>query len=333
MRCQPAVRHGEGIRGLMDIRQVTVFGGSGFVGRYIVRALAARGLRVRVAVRHPELADFTRLAGDVGQVMAVRANLRYPQSIAAAITGSQAVVNAAGISYGRGRQRYRAVHADGARHVAEAASRAGTARLIHISGIGAQQPRTGNAFIESKALAEHEMNRAFPSVTILRPSIVFGAEDKFFNRLAVAAQLAPVMPVFGTGLAKFQPVFVGDVAAAVAQVLADPRTAFGVYELGGPRVYTYRQLVELTLRMTARHRRLVRVPLLPVKIGAFFAEFLPVPPITRDQVDLMTRDNVVTPGRLGFAELGIAPHTAEAILPMYLDRYRSSGRYDLQAPA
>lgn len=316
----------------MDIRQVTVFGGSGFVGRYVVRALAARGMRVRVAVRHPQLADFTRTAGDVGQVMAVLANLRYPQSVAAAIAGSDAVINAAGISYERGRQRYRAVHADGARHIAEAARKAGIARLIHVSGIGAQQPRTGNAFVESKTLAEHEMNRAFPSVTILRPSVVFGSEDKFFNRLAVAAQFAPVMPIFGSGLAKFQPVYVGDLAAAAAQALADPRTAFGVYELGGPRVYTYRELVELTLRMTARHRRLMPVPVLPAKIGAFFAEFLPVPPITRDQIDLMTRDNVVTPGRPGFAELGITPHTAEAILPMYLDRYRASGRYDLAAP-
>ncbi|HJQ58647.1 MAG TPA: complex I NDUFA9 subunit family protein [Vineibacter sp.] len=316
----------------MDIRQVTVFGGSGFIGRYVVRALAARGLRVRVAVRHPELADFTRMAGDVGQVMAVRANLRFPQSVAAAVAGSDAVVNAAGIPYERGRQRYTAVHADGARHIAEAARNAIVARLIHISGIGAQQQRTGNRFVESKALAEHEMNRAFPNVTILRPSVVFGPEDKFFNRLASAAQMAPVMPIFGNGLAKFQPVYVGDVAAAVAQALAEPRTAFGAYELGGPRVYTYRELVELTLRMTARHRRLLSVPVLPVKIGAFFAEFLPVPPITRDQVDLMTRDNVVTPGRPSFTELGVTPHSAEAILPMYLDRYRASGRYDLASP-
>lgn len=317
----------------MDNRQVTVFGGSGFVGRYVVRALAARGLRVRVAVRHPQLADFTRTAGDVGQVMAVLANLRFPQSVAAAIAGSGIVVNAAGISYQRGRQRYRAVHADGARHIAEAAAKAGVSRLIHISGIGAQQPRSGNAFVESKAEAEHEMNRAFPGVTILRPSVVFGPEDKFFNRLAAAAQLAPIMPIFGDGMAKFQPVFAGDVAAAVAQAVADAHTAFGVYELGGPRVYTYRELVELTLRMTSRHRRLLSVPVLPVKIAAFFAEFLPVPPITRDQVDLMMRDNIVTPGRPGFAELGIVPRAAEAILPTYLDRFRASGRYDLAAPA
>jgi NADH dehydrogenase len=316
----------------MDIRQVTVFGGTGFIGRYVVRALAARGLRVRVAVRHPELADFTRTAGDVGQVMAVRANLRFPLSVAAAVRGSDAVVNAAGISYERGRQRYTAVHADGARHIAEASAKAGVARLVHISGIGAQQPRTGNAFVESKALAEHEMNRAFPGVTILRPSVVFGPEDRFFNRLAAAAKWAPVMPVFGSGLARFQPVYVGDVAAATAQVLGDRQTAFAAYELGGPRIYTYRELVELTLRMTSRRRRLVSVPVLPMKLAAFFAEFLPVPPITRDQIDLMVRDNVTTQGRAGFAELSIVPHAAETILPMYLDRYRSGGRYDLKAP-
>jgi NADH dehydrogenase len=316
----------------MTIKQVTVFGGTGFIGRYVVRALAARGMRIRVAVRHPELADFTRLAGDVGQVMAVQANLRFPLSVAAAVRGSDAVVNAAGISYERGRQRYAEVHAAGARHIAEAAAGAGVARLVHVSGIGAQQPRTGNAFVESKALAEHEMNRAFPSVTILRPSVVFGPEDKFFNRLAAAAKWAPLVPVFGTGLARFQPVYVGDVATAAAKVLEDGNTAFAAFELGGPQIYTYRDLVELTLQMTARKRRIVRVPVLPMKVAAFFAEFLPVPPITRDQIDLMTRDNIVMSGRPGFAELAIVPHAAESILPTYLDRYRSGGRYDLKAP-
>jgi NADH dehydrogenase len=316
----------------MDIRQATVFGGTGFIGRYVVRALAARGLRVRVAVRHPELADFTRLAGDVGQVMAVRANLRFPASVAAAVAGSDAVVNAVGIAYERGRQRYKAVHADGARHIAEASAKAGVTRLVHISGIGAQQPRSGNAFVESKALAEHEMSRAFPGVTILRPSIVFGPEDKFFNRLAAAARLAPFMPVFGDGRARFQPVYVGDVAEAVAHALADAHTAFGAYELAGPKIYTYRELVELTLRMTDRHRRLLPVPVPLLKLGAFFAEFLPVPPITRDQVDLMTRDNIATPGRPGLAELKVVPRAAEAILPMYLDRFRPAGRYDRMAP-
>lgn len=315
----------------MDIRQVTVFGGTGFIGRYVVRALAARDMRIRVAVRRPELADFTRIAGDVGQVMAVQANLRFPASVAAAVAGSDAVVNAVGIPYERGRQRYKAVHADGARHIAEASTKAGAQRLIHISGIGAQQPRTGNAFVESKAQAEHEMNRAFPAVTILRPSVVFGPEDKFFNRLASAAQMAPFMPVFGDGLAKFQPVFVGDVADAVAHAIVDRTTAFGAYEIGGPRVYTYRELVELTLKITQRQRRLISLPVWPAKIGAFFAEFLPVPPITRDQIDLMIRDNVTTSGRPGLSELGITPHSAETILPMYLDRYRVSGRYDLTA--
>lgn len=316
----------------MDIRQVTVFGGTGFIGRYVVRALASRGLRVRVAVRHPELADFTRMAGDVGQVVAVQANLRFPASVAAAVAGSDAVVNAVGIPYERGRQRYKAVHADGARHIAEASAKGGVRRMIHISGLGAQLPRSGNAFVESKAMAEHEMNRAFPSVTILRPSVVFGPEDKFFNRLATAARLAPFMPVFGDGLAKFQPVYVGDVAEAAARAVLDRAAAFGAYELGGPRIYTYRELVELTLRITRRHRRMMSVPVWPVKIGAFFAEFLPVPPITRDQVDLMIRDNVTTAGRPGLADLGITPHSAEAILPMYLDRYRAGGRYDQTAP-
>jgi uncharacterized protein YbjT (DUF2867 family) len=317
----------------MEIRQVTVFGGTGVIGRYIVRALAARGYRVRVAVRHPGLADFTKLAGDVGQVMAMLTNVRYPDSVRAAIAGSQAVVNACGIHLQRGKQKFKAVHDDGSRHIAEAARDAGVARVIHISGLGADNHRPGNRFIASKAMAEHQMNRAFPNVTILRPSVVFCPEDKFFNRLALTARMLPKVPVFNGGTARFQPVHAGDVAEAVVRALAEERTQFGVFELGGPRTYTYRELVELTLRMTGLKRRIVSLPAFPVRIGAFFAEFLPSPPITRDQLDLLLRDNVVRPGSQGFAELGISPRTAEAILPMYLDRYRHGGRYDVAAPA
>lgn len=317
----------------MDIRQVTVFGGTGVIGRYVVRALAASGWRVRVAVRHPGLADFTKLAGDVGQVTAVLANVRYAQSVRAAIAGSQAVVNASGIQIQRGKQKFKAVHDEGARHIAEAARDAGVARVIHISGLGADNQRPGNRFVASKAMAEHQMNRAFPSVTILRPSVVFCPEDKFFNRLALSARMLPVVPVFNGGTARFQPVHAGDIAEAVVRCLAEERTQFGVFELGGPHVYTYRELVELTLRMTGLKRRIVSLPAFPVRIGAFFAEFLPKPPITRDQLDLLLRDNIVRPGSQGFAELGIQPRAAEAILPMYLDRYRVGGRYDITAPA
>ena len=317
----------------MEIRQVTVFGGTGVIGRYIVRALAARGYRVRVAVRHPQLADFTKLAGDVGQVMAMLTNVRYPDSVRAAIAGSQAVVNASGIHVQRGKQKYKAVHDDGARHIAEAARDAGVARVIHISGLGADNQRPGNRFVASKAMAEHQMNRAFPSVTIMRPSVVFCPEDKFFNRLALTARMLPFVPVFNGGTARIQPVHAGDIAEAVVRALAEERTQFGVFELGGPLVYTYRELVELTLRMTDLKRRIVNLPAFPVRIGAFFAEFLPNPPITRDQLDLLLRDNVVRAGSQGFAELGIQPRSAEAILPMYLDRYRPGGRYDVAAPA
>lgn len=317
----------------MDMRQVTVFGGSGFVGRYVVRALAARGVRVRVAVRRPEQAAFLRTAGDVGQVVPLQANVRFPASVDAAVAGSDAVVNAVGIQFERGAQRFAAVHEAGARAIGEAAARAGIGRVVHVSGLGAEDRDSANRFVRSKALAEQAVSAAFPAATILRPSVVFGPEDRFFNAIAAAARLAPAMPVFGDGSAKFQPVYVADIAHATCRALADPKTAFSTFELGGPKVYTYRDLIALTLAQIGRTRPTVAIPLALARFGAFFAEFLPVPPLTRDQLDLLAKDNVVRPGAPGFAELGIVPVAAEAILPTYLDRYRIGGRYNAAAPA
>lgn len=317
----------------MSIKQVTVFGGSGFIGRAIVRALAQEGLQVRVAVRRIELAESVKTAGDVGQITVMRTNLRMPQSVAAAIQGSQAVINASGIPFQRGRQRYQTVHVAGARAIAEAASAAGVARLVHISGIGADHRGSKNRFVQSKVGAEDAIVAAFPSATILRPSVVFGPDDAMFNRLARIAALAPFVPVVGSGLAKVQPVFCGDVGQAVAAVLARPDTARTVFELGGPRVYTYREIASLVLREIDRHKPIIGVPAPLMKIAGFFAEFLPVPPLTHDQVELLTQDNVARPGAPGLAALGIQATAAEVILPTYLDRFRVDGRYNQHAPA
>jgi uncharacterized protein YbjT (DUF2867 family) len=321
----------------MKIKQVTVFGGSGFLGQAIVRALAPHGYLVRVACRRIELAEKVKTAGDVGQITLMRANLRVPQSVAIAIEGSQAVINAAGIAFERGRQRYKAVHAAGARTIAEAARAAGVERLVHVSGIGADSRSSKNRYVQSKVEAEDAVVAAFESATILRPSVVFGPDDVMFNRLARIASKAPFMPVVGSGRAKVQPVFVADVAAAAVAVLARPDTAKSVFELGGPRVYTYRELAALTLREIDRDKPIIGVPAGLMKIAAFFAEFPTIlgrtPQITRDQVDLLTHDNVVRPGAKSLATLGIVPTAAEVILPTYLDRFRIGGRYNQHAPA
>ena len=317
----------------MGIKQVTVFGGSGFVGRAIVRALAHEGYQVRVACRRIALAEPLKTAGDVGQVTLMRANLRMPQSVANAVRGSDAVINAAGIPFQRGRQRYLAVHVEGARADAEAARAASVQRLVHVSGIGADSRGSRNPYIRSKVDAEDAAIAGFESATILRPSVVFGPDDVMFNRMAKIAALAPFVPVVGDGDANVQPVFAGDVGAAAVAVLARPHTSKSVFELGGPHVYTYREIAALTLRVIGRNKPIIGVPAGLMKIAGWFAEFLPVPPLTHDQVDLLTSDNVVRGGAKTLADLGISPTAAESILPTYLDRFRVGGRYNKQAPA
>lgn len=310
------------------IQQVTVFGGSGFVGRAIARTLAREGYRVRVATRRPELAEAVKTAGDVGQVMLMRANLRFPESIAIACAGSQAVVNASGIPFQRGRQTYQTVHVAGAKAIAEAATAAGAKRLIHISGLGVEDRSSKNRFVRSKTEGEGAIVAGFAEATILRPSVIFGPDDAFFNKLGSIAASAPFVPLVGKGTARLQPVYVGDVARAVVAVLAQPGTARSVFELGGPHVYTYREIVALVLREIDRRKPVIGLPAGLMKLGGFFAEFLPVPPITRDQADLLTRDNVVSASAKTLATLGITPTAAEAILPTYLDRFRVGGRYN-----
>lgn len=321
----------------MNTKTITVLGGSGFVGRAIVRALAQQGHLVRVAARRIELAEPAKTAGDVGQVTLMRANVRVPDSVARVVAGCDAVVNAAGIGWQRGRQRYQSVHVDGARTIAEACRRFGVARLVHVSGIGADARSSRNAYIKSKIAAEDAVIRAFPDATIVRPSVVFGANDVMFNRLARIASSAPFLPLIGDGSARVQPVFVGDVARAVAAILARPETARSVFELGGPRIYTYREIAALVLRVIARPKPILAMPAPLMKVAGFFAQQAAIvgltPQLTVDQVELMLHDNIVRAGARSFATLGIQPTAAEAILPTYLDRFRHGGRYNQHAPA
>ena len=321
---------------------VTIFGGSGFVGGQIVRALAKQGWRIRVAVRKPWRAYRLRLLGDVGQIEIVQANVRAPETVERALAGAEAAVYAAGVLFESGPQTFESVQVEGPRTVAEAAARLGIGNFVLISAIGADAG-SASAYARAKADGEAVVRAAIPSAVILRPSVVFGPEDQFFNRFAAMAVLSPALPLIGGGETRMQPVLVADVARAVARVLADPDAAGRTYELGGPTVYTFRALMEITLKEFGRRRMLVSVPwgvagllggagdLQAVLHGVL--PMIPPPPITTDQVTLLKTDNVVAPGALGFAELGIAPTALEPIIPTYLYRYRKGGQYaDLEPP-
>ncbi len=308
----------------MALGRVTVFGGSGFLGRHIVKHLAAEGFVVRVATRHPDEALFLKPMGDVGQIVPVHADVRDEKSVAAVVAGVDAVVNAVGLYVQRGRATFAAVHEAGAREVARRAAEAGVGRLVHISGIGVSAT-SDSAYVRSRAEGEALVRNAFADATILRPSVLFGPEDAFFNTLAALARLSPVLPLFGGGGNKAQPVYVGDVARAVARALADSATAGKIYELGGPRTYTYAELTRLLLAEIRRPRLLVPWPFFIAEMQARILELLPNPPLTRDQLKLMKIDNVVGAGSEGLGALGIAPTSVESILPTYVGRYRRGG--------
>lgn len=313
-------------------RQVTVFGGSGFLGRYVVQRLARGGDRVAVAVRRTEAAQFLRMFGDVGQVMPVPCDVTIPASVAAALQGADAAVNLVGILYPRGgRQKFDSVHHQGAANVAAAARDAGVARLVHISAIGAD-PNSPSAYARSKGLGEDAVRKAFPDTTILRPSVVFGPEDDFFNRFARLARIAPALPLFGGGRTRFQPVYVGDVADAVKAALDDKSTRGRTFELGGPEVLTFEQILKLILAETKRSPCLVRLPMWTADLLGGLSPITPrlpgrAPMLTRDQARLLRRDNVVSPGAAGLADLGVAPTALELVLPTYLDKYRKRSRF------
>ena len=313
---------------------VTVFGGSGFLGRHVVRALCKRGYRVRVAVRRPDLAGHLQPLGRVGQIHAVAANLRYPNSVEAAARDADIVLNLVGILFEGGRQRFNSVHAFGAETVALAAAAFG-ARLIHISAIGAD-PDAPSSYARSKAMGERLVLSAMPSATILRPSILFGPEDDFFNKFAALARIAPALPLIGGGHTRFQPVFAGDVASAVLATIDRPDTGGTIYELGGLEVASFKELMQFVLATIERHRLLVSIPFGLARIMASFLQ-LPSrlvgtkPPLTPDQVDLLLRDNVVsaeaTQAARTLAGLGIEPVAMRAIVPTYLWRFRKSGQF------
>lgn len=310
-------------------RLVTVFGGSGFVGRHIVRALAKRGFRIRVAVRRPDLAGHLQPLGAVGQIMAVQANLRYPDSVAAAVKGADIVINCVGVLFETGRQTFASVQAEGAATVARAAASVG-AKIIHLSAIGADKD-SESAYARSKAAGEAAVLAACPDATILRPSIVFGPEDDFFNRFAGLAQILPFLPLVGGGETRFQPVWVSDVAQAVMVAVDGCAKPGAVYELGGPSAKTFRELMEFVLRTTGRKRLLLPLPFWAANLQAKVLQFAPKPLLTPDQVKLLARDNVVSDAARAEGRtlegLGVTPQSIEAIVPTYLWMFRRQGQF------
>jgi uncharacterized protein YbjT (DUF2867 family) len=308
---------------------VTVFGGSGFLGRHVVRALARAGYRVRPAVRRPDLAGHLQPLGRVGQIHAVQANLRYPASVEAAVRDADVVINLVGVLFERGKQRFEAVQAEGAYTVAQAAAAAG-ARVVHVSSLGADPDSTA-LYARTKAAGEAAVLAAVPDATIFRPSIMFGPEDDFFNRFASMARMSPFLPLIGGGETKFQPVFVGDVAQAILKATGAAAKGGTIYELGGPEVKSFKALMEYVLAVTERKRLLLPIPFAVAKLQAMVLQLLPTPLLTKDQVESLRTDNIVSAAATAegrtIGDLGIAPAALEAIVPSYLWRFRKTGQF------
>ncbi len=321
-------------------RIVTVFGGSGFVGRQLVRALARRGWRIRVASRRPDLAFHLQPSGRVGQIHAIQANLRYPASVAAAVRGSDAVVNLVGILTPSGRQRFDAVHAFGARLVARAAAEAGVTSMVHMSAIGADA-ESPSEYSRSKAQGEQGVREFFPDARIARASVIFGPDDDFFNRFATIARVSPALPLISGGETRLQPVFVGDVAEAICRMLDGEAAPGAIYEFGGPEVKSLRDIMAYVCDVIGRKRLLVPMPFAAARwmalgteiasnlsLGMFPSEFL----TTRDQIELLKIDNVVSQAanaeKRTLEGLAITPDSIEAIVPSYLYRFRKTGQFE-----
>jgi NADH dehydrogenase len=309
---------------------VTVYGGSGFLGRHVVRALAKRDYRIRVAVRRPNLAFHLQPLGRVGQIHAVQANLRDAPSVEAAARDSRVLINLVGLLAESGRQRFDSIHSFGAEQVALAANAHGT-RMVHVSAIGADEASPA-AYARTKAVAERLVLAAQPQAVIMRPSILFGPEDDFFNRFASLARISPVLPLIGGGHTRFQPVFVGDVATAIADAVDGKLRGGTIYELGGPEVRTFKELMQYMLATIERRRMLVPLPFFAAKLKALFLQFAPSPlTLTPGQVDLLRVDNVVSDAAIADGRtlpgIGIEPETIEAIVPSYLWRFRKTGQF------
>jgi len=309
---------------------VTIFGGAGFVGTQLVQAMARKGYRIRVAVRRPDLAGHVQPLGNVGQIQPIQANIRNLPSVERAVEGADIVINLVGIKSETGRQRFRAVHTMGAKNVAVAAKKAGATTLVHMSALGADL-KAPSASARSKALGEQEVLKAFPQATILRPSIIFGQGDGFFNLFGTLARLMPVLPLI-EGKTKFQPIYVGDVADALAIAAEGGVKPGTIYELGGAEIETMRELMQRLLREAGRERLLIPLPTGLVKLKAFFLQLLPNPWFTVDQVVQLGEDNVVSDGarkqKRTLAAFGVTPTSMDAILPTYLWRFRKHGQFD-----
>lgn len=314
---------------------ITVFGGSGFLGRHVVRALAKRGHQVRAAVRRPDLAHHLQPLGNVGQIHAVQANLRARWSVDRAVDGADHVVNCVGILFETGRQRFDAVHDFGARAVAEAARAAG-ADLTHLSAIGADAEGEAD-YAQTKGRGEAAVAETLPDAVMLRPSVIFGPEDGFYNMFAGLARVSPFLPLIGGGQTRFQPVYVGDVAEAVARSVDGALAGGGAYELGGPEVKSFRDVLEEVLEVTGRKRLLLPVPWALARLQGAVLGMLPNPLLTSDQVTLLKTDNVVSQAAIDAGRtlegIGIRPQGTEAILPSYLWQYRAAGQFSPSRPA
>ena len=308
-----------------------MLGGSGFIGRYIVKRLAARGEVIAVGCRNAEAAKYLKPLGDVGQIVPLNIGIGDATLLPAFLAGNDWLVNCVGILRETGTQTFELVHHIGPARLARFAREAGVDRFVHISAIGAD-PRSSSAYARTKAAGEQAVRDAFPTVTILRPSVVFGPEDRFFNRFASMAMFSPVLPLIGGGETRFQPVYVGDVADAVVTCLEDPATAGRIYELGGQKIYTFRQALELVLNEIRRKRPFVNLPFGLAALQARLMAILPSPPLTPDQVELLKSDNIVSSGALTLASLGLTPTPAEVVLPTYLDRFRRGGWYGQRPP-
>jgi NADH dehydrogenase len=309
---------------------VTVFGASGFVGRHAVRSLAKNGWRIRAVCRKPNLANFLLPAGHVGQIQLMKGNINEDDDVARALHGAGAVVNATGVLWGHGEQGFDAINAEAPRRIGAAAHAAGIQALIHISAIGAD-PDAESSYATSKGCGERDLREEYPDATILRPSLVFGPEDKFFNKFASLARLAPALPLIGGGHTRFQPVWVADIADAIVRTLSLEEARGQTYELGGPAIFTFKELLQFILHETGRRRMLVPVPFPLALIQAFFLQITGwvgiTPLLTMDQVTLLKSDNVVHEGARTFADLGIKPSTIEGIVPSYIWRFRPKGEF------
>ncbi|HYC99183.1 complex I NDUFA9 subunit family protein [Brevundimonas sp.] len=309
---------------------ITVFGGSGFVGSQVVQDLARRGWRIRVAVRRPDRAWKLQTSGHVGQIQAVRCDATDPAQVEAALQGADAAINLIGILYEAGRRSFEAVHVEAARNIATGCAAAGIDRLVHMSAIGAN-PESDSNYARTKAAGEMAVREAKPDAVVIRPSIVFGAGDSFLNRFAAMASMAPALPLIGGGRTRFQPVHVGDVAEAIVRAVERPDAAGRTFELGGPEVMTFEEVLKLVLRETRRSNGLIPLPFFAARAVGSLAQLTSLvgiaPALTRDQVTLLETDNVVADGAEGLADLGVEPTGIEAIAPSYLWRYRRGGQF------